>query len=170
MTAEQMELLLAAADEFDREAETLVRSHTKPEGTWDDADAFADWQGKRRLSTRLTTMAEVLAGQREESRRDVGSLSAWMDHLTHDIEAKDWEDENRYGWVETPAGLISLSVLTTDPCLEDCQLVAWTRAMVWHVIDRFEDQARVCFPTSTTMDEAEQAAASIERELTEEGA
>lgn len=163
---EVRQLLTEAAEEFRGHAETLEKSHTNTAGDWDCPEAFRDWQQQRRLFTRCTAAAEAIEAERNESYTEPVTLAAWMDHLTHDVDSPEaWADENRYGIVRTPDGLMSLSVLTADPCLADPHNKAWTRAIVWHLIDRYEDEAKVYFPVSTAMDEAESAAASIEREL-----
>ena len=162
---ELRQLLTEAAEEFRGHAETLAKCHTNQAGDWDDPDAFRDWQQQRRLFTRCTAAVEAIEAQQNEGRSEPVTLSAWMDYLTHDVVAEAWADENRYGVVETPDGAISLSVLTSDPCLADPHNKAWTRAIVWHLIDRYEDEAKVYFPRSIAMDEAESAAASIEQEL-----
>ena len=71
------------------------------------------------------------------------SLCAFMDYLTHDVEATEWDDECDGKAVQTPAGRADLGLLVADPCLADPQLSAWKNAYVWRLIERYGDAAVV---------------------------
>ena len=82
--------------------------------------------------------AEMLEAQHNYAGQP---LEQFMDYLTHDIE--DWADECRGGVIRTPDGDVSLLVAVMDRCLENPQLSKWRNAFVWHLCEKYGDNARV---------------------------
>lgn len=81
--------------------------------------------------------------QYENDAEGTTSLSAYMDYLTHDVEAADWSEDIKGMVCQTPLGSCDLSVLVFDPYLSDPQKVACRSAYVWRLIERFGDAAVV---------------------------
>ncbi len=76
-------------------------------------------------------------------------LRLYMEHLTHDIDASDWETEVENMVCVTPNGNIDMSVLVFDSCLENPKLSKWRHAMVWLLVDQYGDEAQVILKHKT---------------------
>lgn len=79
----------------------------------------------------------------EDLDEDVMTLSFFMDYITHDVEADEWEAEAAGMVVVTPDGRMDLLPLLMDDCLEDPSLSKWRNAFVWQLIAKHGDKAIV---------------------------